>query len=66
MNVVSIFQNFYVGYFIFVVYLGRFADERYKIPLKARGPAHPSPDEGHPQTSHVQRTGQISGCADGL
>lgn len=35
-------------------------------PLGAPGPAHPSPDGGHLQTLHSQKTGQISEYADGL
>lgn len=35
-------------------------------PLVERGPFHPSPDEGHAQTSHVQQTGQVSGYVDDL
>lgn len=36
------------------------------LPLRAPGPAHPSPGEGHLQTLHVQKTEPISGYAGGL
>lgn len=37
-----------------------------RIPLKALGLAHPSPDESHLRTSHAQKTARTSGYAGDL